>query len=197
MLVDLLAESYDESEKADFIHHLKRVSDLLSETIMHLNEVVSIQTSIDKQMSKVNVFEYVEKAIEVLTINENPAKLTIDNWVPPDLEFEYSAAYMESIIFNFLSNAIKYGYPGRKTEITIIAYFEDERPVIEFIDNGLGIDMKRNRDKLFGMYRTFHDNPDSNGIGLFITKSQVEAMGGYIDVTSEVGKGSRFKVVLA
>ena len=195
-LIDMLIETHDEAEKAELILRLKKVSDMLSETILHLNEVVSIQTNFDTQLSKVNLFEYVEKAIEVLSVNQNPGKILIDNWVPRDFEFEYNPAYIESIVFNFISNSIKYRHPARKAEITIIAYFEDGSPVVEFSDNGLGIDLKRHHDKLFGMYRTFHNNPNARGIGLFITKSQVEAMGGKIEVTSEVNKGSRFKVTL-
>jgi len=44
------------------------------------------------------------------------------------------------------------------------------------------------------MYKTFHKNHDSRGIGLFITKNQIEAMGGTIEVKSEVGKGTTFKI---
>ena len=61
-------------------------------------------------------------------------------------------------------------------------------------DNGLGIDLERHRKKLFGMYKTFHKHPDSRGIGLFMTKNQIEAMGGFIDVESKVDEGSIFYV---
>jgi PAS domain S-box-containing protein len=196
MLVDLILESKDEDEKSEFMQHLKKVSHSLGETIMHLNEVVSIQTSINKQLSKINLFEYVEKAVEVLTLNADSKLLVIKNNIDPELEIDYNPAYMESIIFNLLSNAIKYGHPERQNIITVSSYFENGHCVLEFTDNGLGIDMDRNREKLFGMYKTFHHNIDSKGIGLFITKSQVEAMGGKIEVLSEVNKGSTFKITL-
>jgi len=196
MLVDLILESKDEDEKNEFMQHLKKVSHLLGETIMHLNEVVSIQTNIKKQLSKINLFESVEKAVEVLTLNADSKLLVIKNTINPELEIDYNPAYMESIIFNLLSNAIKYGHPERQNIITVSSYFENEHCILEVADNGLGIDMERNRDKLFGMYKTFHHNIDSKGIGLFITKSQVEAMGGKIEVSSEVNKGSTFKITL-
>jgi PAS domain S-box-containing protein len=196
MLVDLIQESKDETEKNELMQHLKKVSHLLGETIMHLNEVVSIQTSINKQLSKVNLFEYVGKAVEVLTLNTDSKWLVIKNSINPELEIDYNPAYMESIIFNLLSNAIKYGHPERQNVVTVSSYFENGHCILEFADNGLGIDMDRNHDKLFGMYKTFHHNTDSKGIGLFITKSQVEAMGGKIEVSSEVNKGSTFKITL-
>ncbi len=68
--------------------------------------------------------------------------------------------------------------------------------ILTIEDNGLGIDLARHRHKLFGMYKTFHRHKDSRGIGLFITKNQIEAMGGKVEVESMVGKGTKFKVYL-
>jgi signal transduction histidine kinase len=49
---------------------------------------------------------------------------------------------------------------------------------------------------MFGMYKTFHDHPDSRGIGLFITKNQIEALGGKIEVESQERVGTTFRVYL-
>ena len=65
-----------------------------------------------------------------------------------------------------------------------------------FEDNGLGIDLKKDGDKLFGMYKTFHEHNDSRGVGLFITKNQVESMDGKIQVESKVNRGTTFKILL-
>ncbi|WP_264527412.1 ATP-binding protein [Flavobacterium sp. N2550] len=69
-----------------------------------------------------------------------------------------------------------------------------KKTVLEISDNGIGIDLKKYGDKLFGMYKTFHENPDSKGIGLFITKNQIDAMGGYVTVESEPNVGTTFKI---
>jgi len=63
-------------------------------------------------------------------------------------------------------------------------------------DNGIGIDLKKNGDKLFGLYKTFHNNIDAKGVGLFLTKNQVDFMGGAIEVDSEPGVGTTFKIFL-
>ncbi|HRA73749.1 MAG TPA: ATP-binding protein, partial [Flavobacterium sp.] len=95
-----------------------------------------------------------------------------------------------------ISNAIRYKNPERKLIITINLYKENDKDVVEFTDNGIGIDLKRNGDKIFGMYKTFSNNSDARGIGLFITKNQIDAMGGSITVDSELNVGSTFKIYI-
>jgi two-component system aerobic respiration control sensor histidine kinase ArcB len=103
-------------------------------------------------------------------------------------------AYLDSILLNLLSNAIKYRSAQRPPLIHVRAHQEVDSVVLEVQDNGLGIDLVKNQSKLFGMYKTFHDNEDARGVGLFITKNHVEAMGGAITVVSEVEVGTTFKV---
>ena len=110
---------------------------------------------------------------------------------------EYNPAYLESIILNLLSNAIKYRDPEKKPMVTINLFQENENVFLTVSDNGLGIDMEKHGDKLFGMYKTFHGNKNSKGIGLFITKNQIESMGGTIKVESEPGKGTTFEIKLS
>jgi sensor histidine kinase regulating citrate/malate metabolism len=73
-------------------------------------------------------------------------------------------------------------------------YLENGKVVLEIQDNGLGIDLARHGDKLFGMYKTFHKNENARGIGLFITKNQIESMGGSVTVDSKTNKGTTFKI---
>ena len=68
--------------------------------------------------------------------------------------------------------------------------------VLSITDNGLGIDLERYKDRLFGMYKTFHGNKDAKGLGLFITKAQIETMKGKIEVESTVGEGTTFRILL-
>jgi hypothetical protein len=106
----------------------------------------------------------------------------------------YNPAYLESILLNFLSNAIKYASPDRRPQISLSIFNENGELGLLISDNGIGIDMKKNADKLFGMYKTFNNNADARGIGLFITKNQIDAMGGRVEVESVLGVGSIFKI---
>ena len=95
---------------------------------------------------------------------------------------------------NLLSNAIKYRHIERTPKITVISSQTKDNITLKFSDNGLGIDLNKYGKKLFGMYKTFHDNSDARGIGLYITKNQIEAMNGKVMACSEVGKGTTFNI---
>ena len=101
-------------------------------------------------------------------------------------------AFLESILLNLLTNSIKYKSENRKLKITITTDQIDDTVVLTFKDNGIGIDLERNRDKIFGLYQRFHNYPDSKGLGLYLVKSQVETMDGTIDIESEVNQGTTF-----
>jgi two-component system CheB/CheR fusion protein len=93
-----------------------------------------------------------------------------------------------------LSNALKYSSNERIPAIHFETNCIDNKITLSVSDNGMGIDLKKFGNKVFGLNQTFHRGIDSKGIGLFMTKSQVEAMGGTIFVESEVNKGSKFTI---
>jgi light-regulated signal transduction histidine kinase (bacteriophytochrome) len=100
---------------------------------------------------------------------------------------------MESILLNLLSNSIRYRAPDRIAQIHFRTEIINNEILLIATDNGLGIDLKKYRHKLFGLNNTFHRHPDSKGVGLFMTKTQIEAVGGSVTVESEVNKGTNFK----
>lgn len=95
---------------------------------------------------------------------------------------------------NFITNAVKYSSPERKPIIKLSSTSQNGYTIVSIEDNGLGIDLKKYGSKLFGMYKTFHTNKDAKGMGLYIAKNQIEAMGGKVMVCSEVGKGTIFNI---
>ncbi|MEP7317314.1 MAG: PAS domain-containing sensor histidine kinase [Panacibacter sp.] len=173
---------------------LSNISAALNETISHLDEVVKIQTAINLLKAPVTFKEIFDSVITVLTpaIKEFQTIITADFSEGPQINYVY--AYLESIMLNLISNAIKYRHPERKPEIHIKTFTKDEKTFLEITDNGLGIDLIQHKDKLFGMYKVFHKHADAKGIGLFITKNQIESLGGTISVKSEPEKGSCFLI---
>jgi len=194
MLLSLYDEEESDEEKEELFGHLQAASNQLNETISDLNEIVAAQDKPVNTNKELNLSEYIAKIKEVLTteIIANNVKFVED--VPSGLCMRGNPAYLESIILNLLSNAIKYRHPQRNPVIEIKASHKKGKTFFEVSDNGRGLDMEKYGDKLFGMYNTFHGNENAKGIGLFITKSQVESMGGTIEVESEIEKGTTFKI---
>ncbi|MEO5775256.1 MAG: PAS domain S-box protein [Flavobacterium sp.] len=187
---DFLEDAETKEERDEMIDLLKKVSDSLNETMSNLNEVVSIRTNITLNTEHLNLCKYIEKTKTILSQQIAKQQANIQNLVPKTIEINYNTAYLESILFNLISNAIRYSHKDRKPEIIIS--FDEETKSLKIQDNGIGIDLKKNGEKLFGMYKTFNDNPDSKGIGLFLVKNQIDAMGGTIKVESKLGEGTTF-----
>lgn len=194
MMLKMLNLAESEEEKNEMLGHLDKISQNLSETIVHLNEVVTINSNSTIQKTKLNIKEYYNKVLDIVEadIKQTRAKIITDfsGWEQVD----FVPAYMDSILLNFTTNAIKYRHDERDPVINVTTFVENGKKVLLIADNGLGIDLERHGDKLFGMYKTFHRNKNSKGIGLFITKNQIESMGGTITVESEVNKGTTFKI---
>nr|WP_315191549.1 PAS domain S-box protein [uncultured Flavobacterium sp.] len=195
-IVSLLEFADTEEEQGEMMQLLKTVTTSLSETMDHLNEVININTNINLVTKPLNLNKYIDNAKNVISEQILLSETTIIKNIPDDLTINYNPAYMESILYNLISNAIRYRHPERKPIITINWSNENNVEVLEVSDNGIGIDLKKNRDKIFGLYKTFNNNPDSRGIGLFITRNQVEAMGGEINVESQLNEGTTFKIYL-
>lgn len=196
MILNLLEDEENEDERKELLESLKSVSELLNETIYNLNDVISIQSNINKILEPIKLNEYINKALEILSKNIKDKNVTIKNNITKEIIIQYNPAYLESIILNFISNAIKYSDPKKEAWIEINVYEENDKTVLLIKDNGIGIDLTKNGDKLFGMYKTFHGNSDARGLGLFISKNQIESMGGHVDVESELNKGTSFKITL-
>ncbi|HSY62199.1 MAG TPA: ATP-binding protein, partial [Cytophaga sp.] len=106
-------------------------------------------------------------------------------------------SYLHSILYNLISNAIKYKRKYILPVIYISSYMENEKEVcIECCDNGLGIDMEKFGDKLFGFYKRFHSHVEGKGLGLHLVKKQVGLLEGRIEVQSVVNKGTTFRIIL-
>jgi signal transduction histidine kinase len=194
MLLDFLVNEEDEEEKQNIVNMLTTASDNLLETLENLNEVVAINSNTNLVKKRVNLREKVGLVSQNLAEYLKEGKATIINRIPQDTRINVIPSYIESILVNFISNSVRYKSKEKDPVIQLSTSKEGQYTVLSIADNGMGIDLKKYKDKLFGMYKTFHGNSDARGIGLYITKNQVEAMKGKIEVASEVDKGTTFKV---
>ena len=196
MLLDFLKEESPEIYAKELFQHIRNASENLAETIKHLSDVVQINLGTKENRTPVFLKPVVEQNISSLLAMAQKANVTIVNDVPDHVKVSALPAYLDSIIMNFLSNGIKYSSNERASFVKIEVEEKNDFIILIFGDNGLGIDLKKHGHKLFGIYKTFHDHEDSRGVGLFMTKNQVEAMGGHIEVESKENVGTTFKIYL-
>ncbi|MNF82499.1 Cell-division control histidine kinase PdhS [compost metagenome] len=184
----------DNPELQEIIAGFTKSTHLLNETINDLVKVIIIKDNPSMQKEEVSLKEVFENVFSQLSfqieLHKPIIKLKFDR-VPL---LNTNKAYIESILLNLLTNSIKYKSENRKLKISITAEQIDHQAILTFKDNGIGIDLERNRDKVFGLYQRFHNYPDSKGLGLYLVKSQVETMGGTISIDSEVNKGTTFTI---
>ncbi|MRI02367.1 PAS domain-containing protein [Kriegella sp. EG-1] len=195
-LLELHNESTDEDLKALLFSKFGVVIDHLTLTLNTLIDSLKIKNNENLVKLELSFEDTLVKTKEILVadILKTEAIIKSDFTITPTIM--YNEIYLESIFLNLISNAIKYKSPDRKPEITISTMYKNGKTLLTIQDNGLGIDLERHGDKLFGLNKVFHRHPEALGIGLFLTKAQIEAMGGSIYAKSEVNKGTTFFVTL-
>lgn len=196
MLLGFLIKEKNEVERENLLHMLMNASDNLLETLDNLNEVVAINSNTVTEKNSIPLNTKVKAILGSLNHLITIRKAKIINLIPEDIHVKGVPAYIENILLNVISNAIKFA----KSDIDHVVELKSKKienyTVISVKDNGFGIDIAKNKDKLFGMYKTFHQEPNSRGIGLYIAKNQIEAMHGKFEIESKVGIGTTFKIYL-
>jgi len=195
-LTDFLFADYPEIESNEAAQLLRQAAANLLETIDHLAEVAILNADQRQELVRLDLATAVSKAISNVAAQARLAQVRIEHQLTGQEQVLGVPAYLHSVLLNLLTNAVRYHRPVAERYVRLSCTSEPPFLVLHVADNGLGIDLQRQGHKLFGMYKTFHGNPDARGIGLFLTKNQVEAMGGRIEVSSEVNQGTTFKIYL-
>lgn len=173
----LIESAKTDSDRDEMIQMLKTVAGNLNETLLNLNNIVSIQTSIDLIVEPLNLNAYMRKALATQNAQILAKEAVIVNHIDKNIEIIYNKAYLESILLNLISNALRYTHPVRKPTISLNCFEEDGQLVLLVADNGIGIDLNKYGHKMFGIYQTFNGNSDARGFGLFISKKPSRSHG--------------------
>jgi PAS domain S-box-containing protein len=183
-----------DNELKEILEGFKTSTFLLNETINDLAKVITIKDSPSSIIEALslkelfnNIFNQVNYQIETIK-----PELNID--FGNVININTNKAYFESILLNLLTNAFKYRSKDKLLIIDIAVTAINNTIVIDFKDNGIGIDLERQKDKIFGLYQRFHNYPDSKGLGLYLVKTQIETMGGTISIKSKVNKGTAYQL---
>ena len=181
-----------DSELLEIISGFNKSTHLLNDTINDLVKIIVIKDQISIQKELVSITEVLEHVFNQLQFQIEQSKpilkLNFDS-----IETIYTnKAYLESILMNLLTNSIKYKSQSKRLKISISTKEVNNKTVLKFKDNGIGIDLERNSEHVFGLYQRFHDYPDSKGLGLYLVKPQIESLERNITIESEVNKGTQF-----
>lgn len=195
-LTDMLQ---DEELSLEEIMHINKG---LAESAMRLDEVFrDINQILDVRQSILDKKELVrfEEIVSNILINNEPIianKNAVITWDFSQVgEMVTVKSYIYSIFYNLISNSLKYCRPDIPPQVEINSELINNKIILHFKDNGMGIDLKKQGEKIFGLYKRFHHgHAEGKGIGLFMVKTQVETIGGVINVSSEVNKGTIFSI---
>ena len=194
-LLRFYRESKDPKDRADLIDKFETVVNNMNLTTDVLVKALQANAEPTEELETLSFQEVFQKIKESISsqIAESNAKIITDFDEVPTIA--YNRVYMESIFLNMLTNAIRYQSEKRSPIIKIKSLLRNGKTMLSFEDNGLGIDMERNADKLFGLNKVFHRHPESRGVGLFMTRTQIESLGGEISAVSTVDHGTTFTII--
>jgi PAS domain S-box-containing protein len=195
-LGNLLGMQTSETENKKIIKGMRQYSAKLDEVVSDLNVILSIKKELLQSRSDIDLSELVANVVGDLEelITQNRAR--INHGFNAGTNVSTNKAYLRSIFHNLISNGIKYRTTGSDPEISIWNERHDNTMRIYFKDNGVGFDLKKYGDQVFGLYRRFNTSVEGRGLGLYMVKTQVTALNGTIELESVPGEGSLFVVSL-
>ncbi len=196
-LTNTLADgSLTESDRSTMLSMLAVSSNSLDDIVLDLNNILRIGKNINEKKETVRFSQLVEDIYNSLGHSIKTESVELKTDFTNCAEVFTIKSYMHSILYNLISNSIKYRRSEVPAIITIASTRNDREATLVLRDNGLGIDLTRNHDKVFGLYKRFHLNIEGKGLGLFMVKTQVEALGGTILLESMPNMGTTFTITL-
>ncbi len=189
--------SLTENERNEMLEGLSGSVQKLDGVIMDLNQILHTKRQLNQQKEKVNLSNLInEIKVQLHPLVKKQNVKIITNFNSLDSIFTIKS-YLYSIFYNLISNSIKFQKPGVTPVIEITAKKPGDKIVITFRDNGLGIDLSKHRDHLFGLYKRFHNHVEGKGIGLYMCKVQLEALEGKINIKSKPNEGTTISIEFA
>ena len=196
-LVNVLSNSFNEG--IDDKEDVKRVLSLINSsihrfknTIEALTEVSKVQRDLEEDISEINLHNVIE-GIKILikeNIEESKAQIVIENPLPV---IKFSNKNIQSIMYNLMSNAIKYKSSARNPIISIRSKQLEDQVLLEVEDNGIGIPPNQIYN-IFKMFKRAHQHVEGSGVGLYLVKRIIDNAGGKIEVESKIDQGSIFRL---
>lgn len=166
----------------------QELKDTLNGQLDHLKDTLLLKSKLESVKLK-DVFDTTVDSIRSL-IEDSKTTFVVDF---SEVEIlKVNNFYLHSIFLNLITNSIKYARAGIPPVVTILSKKQPGSSQVLFSDNGIGFDMEKNKDRLFGLNQVFTNQSDSKGVGLYLVKNYMNNLGGNIEVTSQINVGSTF-----
>jgi PAS domain S-box-containing protein len=191
-LIDM--NSIKDPDTAFLVEKFKESTFILNETVNDLLNILLIKNNVNVKTEGFSLKQVWQDVCTSVSSQIRNADASIKADFNEVNEIVFNKSYAESILLNLLTNSLKYRHKERQLRINLSTSIEDDFLVLHFCDNGIGINLEHHRDKIFGLYQRFHNYTDSKGLGLYIVHSQITALGGRIEVESEIDKGTCFNI---
>jgi signal transduction histidine kinase len=193
-LLELLAPKKLPEAESQIIGHIGTSTKKLDQIIKDLNKIVDIRHDIFKIRQKIDIASELDGIAMVMSRDFEQNKVILKKDLARCQHIYSVKPMVNSIIYNLISNAVKYRASDRQPIIEVTTSEDQHFYYIEVKDNGLGIDLKQNQESLFKLYKRFHFHTDGKGLGLYLVKLQCESLGGSINVESEINRYAKFTV---
>lgn len=184
----------DSAMNRQVIQNLFRSAKLLDTTIRDLNDLLTIRSELSNVREKVYFKEVYDDIMDSLPDEMAGNDVVFKTNFDGGLFVIAVRSYVHSIMQNLITNALKYRSPDRNLQIRINTFTIPHYLCLSIADNGLGIDLSKDKDKVFGLYKRFHSHKEGRGLGLHLVKTQTELLGGKVEVDSKVNVGTTFSV---
>lgn len=194
-LVNLIDRRPMTTDDEQIFNHIKSSLGLLDNIIRDLSKIIDIRNDIFQLRQKIPLYAELTEISRLFKNEIEAYNIRIET------SFGCTDIYsvkplVHSILYNLISNAIKYRSPERQPVIAVSSKIDGDAYVLEIRDNGLGIDLPTHRENLFKLYKRFHYHTEGKGLGLYLIKLQTEILGGYVEVESEINKETVFRIYL-
>ena len=195
-LNSLLKGSNDPLEKEEILEKIDISTERLENVIVDLNETLKVKKNVSELNDFIEFKDLLQDVKDILGKQIDSSKIQINDDFSKCEKIGSIRTYLNSVFYNLISNSIKYTKAGQAPKLDIWSEIKNKHVMLHFKDYGIGIDIEKYGDQLFGLYKRFNNNADGNGVGLYMVKAQLESMGGEIHANSKPNEGTEFTITL-
>lgn len=197
-MLEMTPEIAEDAQILGFVNSIQRGVERMSGLVYDMLDLLQLETEVTLEKMPINLREFLDETTHDMAFRAQNKDIVLDvHHADDDAKVHIDYSRMRRVLDNVVSNAIKYTPQGGTVDV--VTHVEDDAVIIEIIDSGLGIP-EENLEQIFQPFERVqsedHMQQEGTGLGLSIVKTLVEQHHGIIEVESELGKGSCFRIIL-